>query len=79
MKKDKLAELSIVELETKLKDDISALENLRFQKALQQLENPQKIKLVRKEIAQIKTVLREYALGVRKTSDQSTKIQDIKQ
>lgn len=79
MKKDKLAELSIVELETKLKDDISALENLRFQKALQQLENPQKIKMVRKEIAQIKTVLREYALGVRKTSDQSTKIQDIKQ
>lgn len=69
MKKSKLRELSIVELETKLQDDIVALENLRFQKALQQVENPQKIKQVRREIAQIKTVLREYQLGIRQPKE----------
>ena len=39
--------------------------NLRFQKALQQLEHPQKIRLVRREIAQIKTAIREFELGKR--------------
>jgi large subunit ribosomal protein L29 len=67
MKKSKLRELSIAELETKLQDDVVALENLRFQKALQQVENPQKIKQIRREIAQIKTVLREYQLGIRQS------------
>jgi len=66
VKKDQLKELSIDELKTKLKDNIEALENLRFQKALQQLENPLKIKDVKKEIAQLKTVLHEYDLGIRK-------------
>jgi len=76
VKKNKLSELSVAELETKLKDDISALENLRFQKALQQLENPLKIKEVRKEIAQIKTVLREFELGKRVTDEKSKQTQE---
>ncbi len=66
MKKEQLRELSIDELKTKLQDNIEALENLRFQKAMQQLENPIKIREIRKEIAQIKTVLHEYDLGIRK-------------
>jgi len=41
------------------------LQNLRFQKSLQQLENPLQIKHIRKEIAQIKTVMHEFKLGVR--------------
>ena len=41
----------------KLEDASKALFNLRFQKALQQLDHPQQIRLLRKEIAQIKTVL----------------------
>ena len=56
------------ELETKLQDNLDALQNLRFQKALQQLTDPQQIKYLRREIAQIKTVLREYELGIRKDS-----------
>ena len=36
-----------------------------FQKALQQLEHPKQITKVRKEIAQIKTVIREFDLGIR--------------
>jgi len=68
VKKEQLRELSIDELKTKLQDNIDALENLRFQKAMQQLENPIRIREIRKEIAQIKTVLHEYELGIRKSN-----------
>jgi len=57
--------LSQDELATKLKDNQEALVNLRFQKALQQLGHPQQIRLIRKEIAQVKTVIREFELGKR--------------
>ena len=65
MRKSELIKLGKDELQTKLKDDQEALVNLRFQKALQQLEHPQQIKLVRREIAQIKTAIREFELGKR--------------
>jgi len=65
MKKSELIKMGQDELQTKLKDDQEALVNLRFQKALQQLEHPQQIRLVRREIAQIKTAIREFELGKR--------------
>ena len=65
MKKDDLNKFSEEELKTKLVDDQEALLNLRFQKALQQLEHPLQIKHVKKEIAQIKTAIREFELGKR--------------
>jgi len=65
MRKSELIKLRQDELQTKLKDDQEALVNLRFQKALQQLEHPQKIRIVRREIAQIKTAIREFELGKR--------------
>jgi len=55
-----------MELETKLNDTMDALQNLRFQKALQQIENPLQIRVLKREIAQVKTVLRELDLGIRK-------------
>ncbi|HDP67366.1 MAG TPA: 50S ribosomal protein L29 [Candidatus Marinimicrobia bacterium] len=70
MKRSELREMSSTELEARLQDNISALENLRFQKALQQLENPLKIKQVRREIAQIKTVLHEMKLGIERQDKQ---------
>ncbi len=45
---------------------MEALQNLRFQKSLQQLENPLQLRHLKKEIAQIKTVMHEFELGVRK-------------
>ena len=39
--------------------------NLRFQKKMQQLENPQSIRWIKREIAQIKTVLKEMKLNIR--------------
>ena len=65
MKKSELIKMGQDELQTKLKDDQEALVNLRFQKALQQLEHPQQIRIVRREIAQIKTAIREFELGKR--------------
>ena len=65
MRKSELTEMTVSELETKLQDNSESLQNFRFQKALQQLENPVQIKHVKKEIAQVKTLLKEYELGVR--------------
>jgi len=40
MKRSELNEMTLIELDVKLHDDMEALQNLRFQKSLQQLENP---------------------------------------
>ena len=60
--------LDKTQLESKLKDYKEALLNYRFQKVLQQLEDPFQIRFTRKKIAQIKTILKEYKLGIRKVS-----------
>ena len=65
MKKNDLNKLNAEEVNTKLLDNQEALVNLRFQKALQQLDHPQQIRSLKREIAQIKTVIREYDLGIR--------------
>ena len=65
MRKSELNKLNKDELNTKLIDNQEALVNLRFQKALQQLEHPQQIRLIRKEIAMVKTAIREFELGKR--------------
>jgi len=65
VKKSELNEMNQAELENKLQDNLDALQNLRFQKSLQQLENPLGIKVLRRENAQIKTVLREFDLDLR--------------
>ena len=65
MRKSELNKLTTDELNTKLRDNQEALVNLRFQKALQQLDHPQQIRLIRREIAQVKTAIREIELGKR--------------
>ena len=65
MNKLDINKLSKSELETKLTENQEALMNFRFQKVLQQLEKPQAIRATKREIAQIKTVIRELDLGIR--------------
>ena len=65
MKKTQLCEMNELELKTKLDENLEALQNLKFQQALQQLEDGTMISKTKKEIAQIKTVLNEYILGIR--------------
>ena len=66
MKTPQLNEMNKLELESKLNDNMEALQNLRFQQALQQLEDGTMISKIKKEIAQIKTVLNEMRLEIRK-------------
>ena len=66
MKSSQLNEMNKLELESKLTENIEALQNLRFQQALQQLEDGTMISKIKKEIAQIKTVLNEMRLEIRK-------------
>ena len=65
MKATELREMTQVELNAKLIENLDALQNLKFQQALQQLEDGTTISKTKKEIAQIKTVLNEYKLGIR--------------
>ena len=66
MKTAQLNELNKLELESKLSENLEALQNLRFQQALQQLEDGTMISKTKKEIAQIKTILNEMKLEIRK-------------
>ena len=65
MKVYQLKELNESDLRAKLEDSLDAIQNLKFQKALQQLEDASSISKMRREIAQIKTVLKEFDLGIR--------------
>lgn len=62
MKANKWCELKNEELITKLSDLKNELFNLRFQLATGQLENPLKIKHVKKDIARVRTVIRQREL-----------------
>ena len=64
----KMRKLSIDKLKNRLEDCHESIVNMRFQKVLGDLEFPQKIREVKKEIAQIKTILREYDLGIRESN-----------
>ena len=59
MKINEVRELSTPELEEKLAELKQELFNLRFQKAVNQLENPKKIGEVKKSIARILTIIHE--------------------
>ncbi len=65
MKMHEIKELTKDETELRLTDSLEELYNLRFQHAMHQLDNPKRLSEVRKDIARLKTVLHEYALGVR--------------
>ncbi|SHI77923.1 large subunit ribosomal protein L29 [Lutispora thermophila DSM 19022] len=62
MKANKIREMSSNELEQKLLELKGELFNLRFQMATGQLENPMRVREVKKNIARIKTILREKEL-----------------
>ena len=57
MKAKELRDLSVAELEAKFKELKSELFHLRFQHAINQLENPHKLVEVKKDIARVMTVL----------------------
>jgi large subunit ribosomal protein L29 len=54
-----LRDLSPEEIQAKAVDLKKELFNLRFQQAMGQIENPMRLRLLRKEIARAKTILKE--------------------
>ncbi|MBQ8746833.1 MAG: 50S ribosomal protein L29 [Clostridia bacterium] len=59
MKATEIKNMTEVELEAKLKELKGELFNLRFQHAINQLDNPHKIADVKRDIARVMTVIRE--------------------
>jgi len=62
MNAKEIRELSLPELNDKLAKLKEELFNLRFQLAINQLDNPTRINAVKKDIARVKTVIRELEL-----------------
>ena len=71
MKKSDLSELKISDIDLKLEEHQAKLQSLRFQKALQQLEDTLEIKSLKKEIAQLLTIKNEFIKGIRLDEDAS--------
>lgn len=68
MKISDIKELSAAELDKKLVELKEELFNLRFQHAINQLDNPMRLNLVKKDIARVKTVMNERAREMASTS-----------
>lgn len=66
MKAHEMRNRTVDELNNMLEDYLDELANLRIQKATHQLGNPSRFRIVKKDISRIKTLLREYKLGISK-------------
>jgi large subunit ribosomal protein L29 len=65
-KMTELKELSLAELKTRLFDSEENLEALKFQHDAGQLPNTARVQIVRRDIARLRTVIREHEMGIRK-------------
>lgn len=72
MKMDEIKQLPLEELKIRLRDTEDELANLKFQLALRQLDNPLKVRTVRKDIARLKTVIHEHEMGLRQNKKPQT-------
>lgn len=63
-KSKELREMTRAEVEHRLKDESESLFNLRLRRHTQQIPNPLKLRSTRRQVARIKTVLREDELGI---------------
>ena len=63
MKPSEIRELSVAEIEQRVTETNEELFNLRFQNATGQLENYRRLRQLRRDIARLKTILREHELA----------------
>jgi large subunit ribosomal protein L29 len=69
-----MREMTRQELEQKLNDLLDEQFNLRMRRSLKPLDNPLRLREIRREAAQIKTILHEDVRGIRKLAEQKTSI-----
>ena len=65
MIREELLGMTVEDLRGYLQEQENALVDMRFQKAIQQLEKTHELRSIKREIARVKTLLREYELGKR--------------
>lgn len=75
-KNKELREMTRAEVEQRLKDEGQSLFNLRLRRHTQQIPDPLKLRLTRRQVARIKTVLREDELGIRKLAAGSKPVKE---
>ena len=69
MKASEIRDLNLEEMHRKVSDLNEELFNLRFQHEIGQLENPQRMKLTKREIARLKTIIREVSINQQKDEE----------
>jgi len=60
LKIDEVRKLSVEEIKARLQDAMTEMENLRIQHSTRQLDNPLRMRYLRKEIARMHTVIEEF-------------------
>ena len=63
MKASEIRDMNLDEMHRKVSDLKEELFNLRFQHEIGQLENPQRMKQTKKDIARLKTLIKEVTLN----------------
>ena len=66
MKMEEINQLSLDDLKLRLEDLKEEMGNLQLQHSTHQLDDPLRIRSVRRDIARLTTIVREYDLGLRK-------------
>jgi large subunit ribosomal protein L29 len=66
MKVHEIREMNSVEIQKRIKEDESSLLDLKFSHELKQLTNTAKLKVIRRDIAKLKTVLRQREIEANK-------------
>ena len=69
MKTSEIRDLNLEEVHQKVSDLKEELFNLRFQHEIGQLEDPQKMKQAKRDIARFKTIIREVASNPKKDNE----------
>lgn len=69
MKTSEIRDLNLEEIHQKVSDLKEELFNLRFQHEIGQLEDPQKMKQAKRDIARFKTIIREVASNPKKDNE----------
>jgi large subunit ribosomal protein L29 len=69
MKASEIRDLNLEEMHRKVADLKEELFNLRFQHEIGQLENPQRMKLTKREIARLKTIIAQVTLNQKKDKE----------
>lgn len=65
MKKEEIIKLKNDEIQIRLEDALVEMENLRIQHSTRQLDNPLRMRSLRRDIARMRTILNERKLGLR--------------